>query len=228
MAKSKEKLRARQLRRKGESIKKIAKVLKVSSDSASRWCRDIKLTEKQITNLRKRQTDPFYGEKLNYYLKKKREFEEKVLNLKNQGIKEIVKLTKREILLIGIALYWGEGFKKDHLVGLATSDINIARFFIYWLKTCFNISYKDLILKVTANISYKSGIDELEKYWSSGLKIPLNQFSKPFFQKTIWKKIYENKNEYRGVLRIKVRRSINLLRKTFGYIEGITLNINRL
>jgi len=53
----------------------------------------------------------------------------------------------------------------------------------------------------------------------------VNQFSKPFFQNTKWKKEYENKENYHGVLRIRVRRSIDLLRKIFGYIEGINLSI---
>ena len=70
-----------------------------------------------------------------------------------------------------------------------------------------------------------SKIKELEKYWSKELKIPVDQFSKPFFQKTKWKKEYENKDNYHGVLRIRVRRSIDLLRKIFGYIEGINLSI---
>lgn len=226
MAKSREKIKARKLRRKGESIKKIAKLLKISVSTASLWCRDIELTDKQIENLRKRQTDPFYGKRLDYYLKKKKEFNLKLLNLKKEGVSSIGNLTKREIFLIGIALYWGEGFKKDNLVGLATLDINIAKFFIYWLNKSFDIGLKDLLLRVTANISYKSKIKELEKYWSKELRIPVNQFSKPFFQNTKWKKEYENKNNYHGVLRIRVRRSIDLLRKIFGYIEGISQKTN--
>jgi transcriptional regulator with XRE-family HTH domain len=228
MAKSKEKIKARKLRRKGESIKKIANLLSVSASTVSLWCRDVKLTNNQIENLRKRQTDPFYGKRLDYYLKKKKEFSLKLLNLKNEGISSIGKLTKREIFLIGIALYWGEGFKKDSLAGLATLDINIAKFFVFWLKNSFKIEVKDLLLRVTANISYKSEIRELEKYWSNNLKIPVAQFSKPFFQNTKWKKVYENKDNYHGVLRIRVRRSINLLRKIFGYIEGINLSITEI
>ena len=225
MAKSKEKIKARKLRRKGESIKKIANLLKVSVSTVSLWCRDIELTDNQVENLRKRQTDPFYGKRLDYYLKKKKEFSLKLFNLKKEGINSIGKLTEREIFLIGIALYWGEGFKKDSLIGLATLDINIAKFFIYWLSKSFNITSKDLILRITANISYKDKIIELGKYWSKELKIPTNQFSKPFFQNTKWKKEYENKNSYHGVLRIRVRKSIDLLRKIFGYIEGISLSI---
>ncbi|MEK7177485.1 MAG: hypothetical protein AAB705_01510 [Patescibacteria group bacterium] len=225
MAKSKEKIKARKLRKKGESIKNIAHLVNVSVSTASLWCRDVELTSSQIENLRKRQTDPFYGKRLDYYLKKKNEFSLKLLNLKNEGIKSIGKLTKREIFLIGIALYWGEGFKKDSLVGLATLDIKIAKFFIFWLNKSFNIKSKDLLLRVTANISYKSKIKELERYWSRELKIPVSQFSKPFFQNTKWKKEYENKDNYHGVLRIRARRSIDLLRKIFGYIEGISLSV---
>jgi len=220
MAKSKEKIKAKRLRRKGESIKKISNLLNVSVSTISLWCRDVELTNKQIENLRKRQTDPFY-----YYIKKKKEFSLKLLKLKQAGIKEVGKLTKREIFLIGIALYWGEGFKKDSLVGVATLDMNIAKFFIYWLNKSFNITSKDLLLRVTANISYKNKVNKLTRYWSKELKIPIGQFSKPFFQNTVWKKEYKNKNDYHGVLRIRVRRSINLLRKYFGYIEGINLNI---
>ncbi|PIU37083.1 hypothetical protein COT02_02695 [Candidatus Roizmanbacteria bacterium CG07_land_8_20_14_0_80_34_15] len=92
MAKSKEKLQALRLRRKGESIKKIAKLVKVSVSTASLWCHDVELTDSQIENLRKRQTDPFYGKKLDYYLKKKKEFNFKLLNIRNEGINSIGEL----------------------------------------------------------------------------------------------------------------------------------------
>jgi len=132
-------------------------------------------------------------------------------------------LSKREIFLIDIALYWGEGFKKDRQVGFANIDEKMIKFFIYWLKNCFNITYKDLIIRVTANEAYKNRIRNLELYWSAELHIPLHQFSKPFFQRSIWKKQYDNDKEYHGVLRIKVRKSANLLRKIYGYIEGVSL-----
>ncbi len=225
MAKSKEKIKARRLRKEGESIKEIAKMLSVSSSSVSLWCRDVELSANQKQKLKDRQVNPTYWKRQEYYSKKKREFDKKVFKIKQEGIKSIGKLSKRDIFLIGIALYWGEGFKKDHLVGLASSDVNIAKFFIYWLKLCFNIPQDQLILRLTANISYKEKIDAMNKHWSSSLNIPLHQFSKPFFQHTRWQKEYENKNDYYGVLRVRVRRSVNLLRKIYGFIEGVSLNI---
>lgn len=225
MAKSKEKLKARQLRRVGQSIKEIAEVLKVSVGSVSGWCKDIILSDDQIKNLQLRVTDPYYGKKAEYFYKKSKEFAEKVDNLKIQGINAIGGLSKREVFLIGVALYWGEGFKKDCQVGFANIDARLIKFFIFWLEKCFSIDKDDLIVRVTANNAYKSKIHDLEEYWSKEIRIPKEQFSKPFFQKTRWKKQCENSESYHGVLRVKVRRSVDLLRKIHGFIEGINNNI---
>ncbi|OGK24901.1 hypothetical protein A2954_00830 [Candidatus Roizmanbacteria bacterium RIFCSPLOWO2_01_FULL_37_12] len=225
MAKSKAKLQARELRQKGKSIKEIAEILKVSPGSVSVWCRDIELTTHQIEVLQERMLDVNYGNRVKYLQRVKDSLNKKIKELKNEGIKEIGKLSKREIFLIGVTLYWGEGFKKDHLVGFATSDMSMAKFFLYWLKESFQITSKSLIFRVTANISYQNKINDLVAYWSKELNIQPFQFSQPYFQKTVWKKEYENKDQYHGVIRIKVRKSINLLRKIYGFIEGISLNL---
>ncbi len=226
MAKSKEKLKARELRKLGMSIKEIARKLKISAGSVSAWCRDIILTPSQIEDLGRRVTDPYYGKKLDYLERKQKEFQNKLSHLRLKGIREIGKLTKREIFLTGVALYWGEGFKKDHQVGFATSDKNMAKFFIYWLNRCFDIPTENLILRVTANIAHKSRIKQIEAYWSAHLEIPRSYFSKPFFQNSIWKKQYENPNLYYGVVRIKVKKSVDLLRRIYGHIEGLALGVS--
>ena len=225
MARSLEKIEAIKLRKQGLSIKFIAKKINVSVSSVSTWVRDVVLTKDQFDKLAENARNPYYGNRLKYINKIKKLTNQKIDRLKKEGIKDVGSLSKRELFLVGVALYWGEGFKKDSLVGVATLDMNIAKFFIYWLNKSFNITSKDLLLRVTANISYKNKVNKLTRYWSKELKIPIGQFSKPFFQNTVWKKEYKNKNDYHGVLRIRVRRSINLLRKYFGYIEGINLNI---
>lgn len=223
MAKSEERLRALQLRKEGKSIKEIAKSLGVSVGSVSTWVRSVVLTDQQIELLSQRSTDPYYGRKKEYLNKLKKRHENKVAKLHKEGLRNVGNLSKREIFLIGSALYWGEGFKKDRQVGLASLDKDIARFFIYWLKSCFDIKSKDLIVRVTANVSYKSQIDKLEEFWSKYLQLPRSSFSKPYFQNTRWKKQYDNPENYHGVIRIKVRRSVNLLRRIHGVIEGMIL-----
>ncbi len=214
-----QKLQARNLRKKGLSIRTIASKIGVSGSAVSNWCKDIELTSSQLTELR----SPFY--------KGRREYQERVQNatalkiktLKEEGKKEIGDVTKRELFLIGISLYWSEGFKKDSQVGFANSDPKMINLFLKWLYVCFNYEPKDIISRVTANVSHKERINEIEQYWSNKISIPIEQFHKPFYQSFKWKRVYKNPNQYYGVLRIKVRKSKDFLRKIHGYIEGMQL-----
>lgn len=222
-------LEARILRKNGTSIKQIAIKLKVSVSSVSVWCRDILFTEDQKKHLRAQGQARGYEARMDTLKKRKNIFDNRIKQMKTEAKNEIGALSMRDLFVAGIALYWGEGFKKDHLVGLATTDKNIAMFYITWLKCCFNVASDQLILRVTINEKKKHLTTNIINWWSSQLGISSSQFSKPYFQKSIWKKEYENENEYHGVIRIKVRRSINLLRKILGYIEGlhITQKIRR-
>jgi hypothetical protein len=225
MAKFLEKYKARKLRKRGDSIKSIASILNVSSSSVSTWVRDIKLTPKQYLILENNSRDPYYGKRLNHINDVKHKTEMKIIKLFGQGINDVGILTKRELFLVGIGLYWSEGFKKDSQVGFANSDPKMINFFMKWLFECFNYKVEDLIPRVTVNISHKHRINEIEKYWSNETKIPINLFKKPFYQNFIWKKVYENPNEYFGLLRVKVRKSKDFLRRIHGFIQGLRLQV---
>jgi len=223
MAKFKERIRARELRREGRSIKEIARLLNVSPDSVSRWCKEVKLSKGQIRELERRWKDPNYGKRLENSLRQQKKRILKTEKLKKAGVKEISNLSKRELFLVGASLYWAEGFKKDSQVGFANSSPEMMNLFLRWLYECFGYNTNDLMLRVTVNVSHKYRIDEIQNYWSEITKIPLDNFQKPFYQNFKWKKIYENPNEYYGILRIKVRKSTDFLRKIHGYIEGLKL-----
>lgn len=223
MAKFQEKAKARGLRKRGLSIKLIAKNLKVSTSSVSTWCRDINLSDIQLEELERHARDPFYGKRLKYIQELMKQTNTKIDRLKKEGIKEIGKLSKRELFLVGVVLYWTEGFKKDSQAGFANSDPKMINLFLRWLFESCNYEPEDLIFRVTLNISHKYRIKEVEKFWSDSAKISIKSFRKPFFQNFIWKKVYENPHEYYGVLRIKVRKSKDFLRKIHGWIEGLRL-----
>lgn len=224
MSKSVQKIEAIKLRGVGKSIKKIAKQLDVSVGSVSSWCRDIELSpdQKKILDINAR--NPYYAGRGIYLKKLKRRTDSKINRLQKIGVKKIGKLNKRELFLTGAVLYWAEGFKKDSQVGLGSLDLEMIKFYIKWLRVCFDYQNSDLIFRVTVNISHKHRIGEIEKYWSKKLDVPLDQFQKPFYQNVKWKRIYENPNEYYGVLRVKVRKSKDFLREIHGFIEGLKLN----
>jgi transcriptional regulator with XRE-family HTH domain len=221
MAKFKEKIEAKSLRGQGKSIKEIAKLLHVSPASVSDWCKDVVLSAGQIKLLEQHARDPFYGKRLTNSLRQKQTAIDKTNNLFREGQLEVGDLTKRDLFIAGISLYWAEGFKKDSQAGLASMDPGMINFFIRWLKGCFSYKLEDLSVRVTVNASHEYRVREIEKHWSKETGIPLESFQKPFYQRFKWKKVYENQNEYYGVLRVKVRKSTDFLRKVNGYIQGL-------
>lgn len=189
------------------------------------WCREVILSREQTEILAKSARDPYYGKRFDNIQKQKMARMEKIAKLAYEGEKEVGLLSKRELFLVGIALYWAEGYKKDSQAGLGSSDPGMILLFIKWLKTCFGYSDTDLLVRVTVNEAHEYRIKEITKFWSKLLQIDENQFKKPFYQHVKWKKVYENPEEYFGVLRVRVRKSSDFLRKIRGYIQGLKLNV---
>lgn len=223
MAKSKQKILALKLRIKGNSIGEIARKLKVSKGSASVWCRDIKLKKEQLKKLEASQLKGSYKGRLKGAETQKQKRLKEIELLRQEGIKEVSKLSEREFFVAGIALYWGEGLKTGGITGLVNSDPKVILFMIEWFKKYCKVSNCDFICRVGINVSHKKRVKEVEKYWSAVTQIPLSQFTKTGLYKSVSKKIYENHNEHFGTLRIKVKKGSKLQRKILGWIEGLYL-----
>ena len=223
MAKSIQRIQARNLRKKGFGINEISRKIDISKRTVSRWCSTIKLTRQQEKILWQRSKTRYFENFKKYCEKRKEKTLIKIENLKKKGINEVGKISKKEFFLSGVALYWAEGFKKDHRLGFANSDPGMIKFFLKWLKNC-GIEKESVRLRVGINITYKNRIKNIENYWAKITNIPIAQFNKTFYQKTIWKKEYENKDNYYGVLRIRVNKSTDFLRKIKGWIEGLKIN----
>jgi len=224
MAKPRKREKARKLRRKGKSIKKIAQKLDVSPGSVHKWCQDIKLTPLQRNQLDQKVFDALQKGRQKVARKQRTKRLKEIKILKAEGIADVGRLSKREFFLAGIALYWAEGFKKDSRLGFANSDPDMVKFFLKWLIENCRVPRKDIRLRVGLHISHKNRIKEVEKYWSNLTKIPLDQFQKPFFQKFKWKKEFKKPKEYFGVLRIRANKQRQLFRKIHGYIKGLKQN----
>lgn len=113
MAKPVEKARARSLRQEGMSLKAIARKLKVSPGSVHRWCRDITLTPEQEEQINARASVPQMRALRKANKRKQTERIERHRVQELDGAKQLGKLTKRDLLVLGLGLYWGEGSKRS-------------------------------------------------------------------------------------------------------------------
>jgi hypothetical protein len=214
---------ARTYRQNGLSIRDISQELKLPISTVHLWVKDIKLQAKQLQNLKTRHRQAMIEGQIKANLSKRLVKDKYQKRIMDQAKKLVGNVSTREIRLLCIALYWAEGFKKDSRMGFANSDPDMIKIFLKWLIEIEKIPATDIRLRVGINISHKDSISRIEASWASTTGIPLSQFQKPFFQKTKWKKTYQNSNDYIGVLRIRINNSNLLFNKIKGMIEGLKL-----
>lgn len=217
----------RTLRREGKSIRDISKSLGISKSTVSYWCRDIRLTSAQIKKLAEDQRTTSAGALMRASEKKRLQRIRATAEEKERGSKDIGKISRRDLFMIGLALYWGEGYKKGNdELGFTNSDPGIVRGFIRWLAEIYAIRKTDLILRLSINQQHRHRISSVRKYWATVTGVPESQFSKASLIKTASKKRYVNEEQHFGTLRIKVRRATNLRRRILGSIEEIARQIS--
>ena len=220
MAKTEEKLRAESLRRLGWSMKEIAKELDVSKSSISNWCRDIELSAKQKRLLLRRMIEGGHrGRLLGSATNHNRKLE-RINNHIKDGKVNVGSLSNRELLLVGAAIYWGEGSKKSQLAFI-NSDKDMILFMYRWFRSIFGINKESFILRIYINELHRGRRNIIEKYWSDLLKIPVSQFRKTIFIKRVNTKRYSNHDTYFGLLSIRTRNSTDLKYRILGLIEGL-------
>ncbi len=216
MAKSLFKIEAHKLRKRGLSIKSIASRLNVSKNSVSIWCKDIKLTKKQQEKLVQNSGK---GRLMGAQINKKKK-EQCIEFYRENGKKEIGKFSRRDFLIAGLALYWGEGSKTFKL-SFSNSEPSMIKFMFLWFKKIMKIKNQEFMPRIFINAIHKPRIDKVIKFWSNFLKLPVEQFGNPVFLNINSKKVYENYNTYYGVMSLGIKRSTYLKYKILGLIEAM-------
>ncbi len=214
-----DKLRVQKLRSEGLSYKEILKIIPVSKDTISRWCRDIVLSEGQKKKLLQNKS---FGQKKGSIVaaenkKKKRESETKLL----YGIakKEIGNLSKRDKFITGVVLYAGEGTKMDKHGGFTNADPKLIAFMARWFLEYARVPKEKLRGRIWLheNLSEQNA----KTFWSKLSTIPIDQFTKTYVTKSKpnSRKKRKNIHEY-GVFTISFSDA-TIHRKVMGWIYAM-------
>src|SRR3989338_729094 len=166
--------KARKLRAEGKSYSEIKEVLGIGKGTLSVWLQDMPLSSEQIRQLR--DLSPRRIESFRATMKKKRD---KRLQEVSDRIKlEIGELSRRELLIGGLYLYWGEGMKAQRgTVGISNTDPAVIKTFIDWLKIA-GVPKEKFLIKL--HLYTDMNIYQETEYWSEILSLPKKQFRKPY------------------------------------------------
>jgi len=163
-----ERERARRLRATGLPMADIAARLGVSRSSVSLWVRDVPFEPRpRVTLGRRREPNALQRRK-----------QAEIDRLLAEGRDRVGRLSEREFLVAGVALYAGEGSKGDGNVRFANSDPRMIGFFCSWLRRFFEIDES----RLRVHLYLHQGLDLAAAiaYWSALTSIPPTQFLKPY------------------------------------------------
>jgi hypothetical protein len=163
-----EREQARRLRATGLPMAEIAARLGVSKSSVSLWARDVAFDPRPpVTRGRRREPNALQRRK-----------QTEIDRLLAEGRDRVGRLTEREFLLAGVALYAGEGSKRDGAVCFANSNPRMVAFFCAWLRRFYQIDESRLRVRLYLH----QGLDlaATTAYWSKVTGIPESQFGTPY------------------------------------------------
>ena len=214
---------AQAMRQNGISLGDISKKLNVTKSTLSFWCKDIILSELAIKKIKTKGREKSIRGLLRYSESKRKERIERHILQKKEGADSLGILSKKDFLMIGLGLYWGEGYKYENgELGFTNSNPDIIRFYFKWLRL-WNVEKDSLIFRLTVNEFFRKEETNIKNFWINLLDIDKNQFSKTTYIKTNLKKAsLKNLEKYKGILRVKVRKGTSLRNKILGALDHIS------
>ncbi|MGK2947002.1 MAG: hypothetical protein ACSLFP_00380 [Acidimicrobiales bacterium] len=171
--------RARDLRSLGWTLGEICEELGVSKASASLWCRNVALDEAVLAQRRRaRHLAGNEGARQRGPNKLQRRKAAEIEEMQVAGREAVSHLSLRELLLVGAALYAGEGSKTPGEVRFANADPRMIEFYVEWLRRCFGVETSTMRLRLYLHEGLD--LDAANRFWSDLTGIPTSQFRKPY------------------------------------------------
>lgn len=203
-----------ELRKGGYSYSEIKKFCPVPKSTLSYWFRNIKLSEPQLARLKKKRIEAAQRGVKSKILRTSKAIQE----IQKKSAKDVNKISKRELWLMGIVLYWRErllnkndsDLKKG--VRFTSSDPHLIKLFLKWLVDIGGIKNEEISFDIYIRKDKQSLLDEAVKYWAS-----ITRFSEANFSR-----YYVLKRSKRGLLRVRVKASSMLARQISGWVIEVT------
>lgn len=216
MARFQDHEKALALREQGMSYSQIKNALKISKSTLSGWLKNYPLSKQRIRELRDCNEQRI--ERFRETMKKKKNARLKVFYEDQKKL--IFPLTKRELYLGGLFLYWGEG-TKSHATSLTVSNTDpaVIKFFVKWLIVCLDVPKNKI--SVQLHLYEDMNIKREIGFWSKTLNIPDAQFTRPYIKKSFLKDINHKGGFGHGTCNVKIGDA-RLAEKTLMGLKSIS------
>lgn len=170
----------------GHSYNEINAKLGVPKSTLSVWLRDVILSEKAQTRLHAR----VHQGVLNGFVKRNKlqthEAQKRAKLIRETAQNDISIIAKEDLKLIGVALYWAEGYKRlvmkdgkertGHAISFVNSDPEMVKIFMRFLRQTLEVRDDEfrIAMRLYPNINEKVAM----KYWMNVINLNKQNFTK--------------------------------------------------
>lgn len=217
-----EKQKAFEMRSHGWSYSDISQELGVPKSTLSGWLGALPYTPNKTVQKRIKTGQGTYG------VRRQKERIIETASLNAQGKRELGTISKRDLWILGLGLWLGEGSKTLEQIRLVNSNPDIIRIFIKWLREICQLS--TLNITVAMHLYPDSDETECKQYWMNITQLPEDQFRKTQIDKRLNKQVSKiGKNKF-GTLHVTVvsvgnpEYGVRLHRRLMGWVAAVTEN----
>ena len=211
------------LRLKGRSYNEIARALDVSKGSLSLWFKDLKLPKASQKLLEEKMKIALEHNLFENNRRRTRNIQIENRKIRQSAKIDIKALSKYELKLMGIALYWAEGWNRDntgkgHGMCFSNSNPDMVKLFLKFLREIIKVPEDKLRvdIHIYPSINEKSAI----RFWSNVTNIPKQRFRiTQQISRASKGKRPKNSLPY-GTLKLDVGKRQNFF-KIQGWIDGL-------
>src|SRR3989338_4729000 len=162
---------AKKMRKEGASFGDISKKLHIAKSTLSFWFKDITLSESVIKKIKTKGNAKSIRGLLRYTESKRKERIVRNIFQKEEGVEMMGNLSNRDILMVGLGLYWGEGYKYENgELGFTNSNPEMILFYLKWLEL-WNVKKDSLIFRITINELFRKEEGGIKNFWINFLGV---------------------------------------------------------
>lgn len=208
------------LRKQGQTYTEISRKVPVSRATLSLWLRDTPVPasyKNKLLKLKQKAVEKGWQAR-------RRERIERTEGIVRSAKEDFLIYKDTPLWLVGLTLYWAEGSKekkwgKCEPVSLINMDSRVLQTFQGWCTKTLGIEPSDLCYDLYIHETRKRESTSMAYWWAKKLRIKASLI-RTYYKKSKASHIRRNDGkEYRGIMRIRVKRSTDLNRKISAWID---------
>jgi hypothetical protein len=221
--------KALKLRLSGKSYREIHLALGVPKSTLSSWLSRIQLSDRVIRSIYAKSHKHSMDALLKRNKNQTKIADQKRIETKKAAAQEIGKIDLVQLKILGSALYWAEGYKRQkirdgrlvnyHAVSLTNSDPDLVKLFLLFLREVCEVPES----RIRASVRYFShqNSNHLLHFWQNVTGLPISNFGQPLLSVNNSSRGIRPYNQLpHGTIQIRVSDTV-LFYRIMGWIEGL-------